>query len=105
MSLKTDETNDQANELRNLFEGVEKGNDEVDSTDNPHEMEKTREVDILNLPPRKEVHAHRTQLQFKIRRPLLRLLFVISILIIILIVAYYFLGNEILNISTTMLLN
>lgn len=104
MSLKTEKANDQANELRNLFEELEKGNVGENHTDNAHEMENTREVNVLNLPPRKEVHSHPTRMHFAIKRPLLRFLFVLLLLIIILIAAYYFWDNNLLNTVQMMLL-
>ncbi|WP_010650719.1 hypothetical protein [Oceanobacillus massiliensis] len=96
MNSKLEESNDQAEELRNLVEELEneREQDTADVNVESAETDERREVDILNLPPRKEIHSENTRMSLKISKPLSRFLSVILILIIIFIGAYYFLGNE-----------
>jgi hypothetical protein len=91
---------DQAEELRRLVYDVQSNqgeNMEVDRPDNDLETEE-REIDILNLPPRKEVHGknqHRVKL--KTSNSLKRFLLVIIILMIVLGTIYYFYGEELIQ--------
>ncbi|AXI09368.1 hypothetical protein CV093_11300 [Oceanobacillus sp. 143] len=81
---------DQAEELRHLVDEIEDNKDtEVSSTILERETDK-REIDILNLPPRKEVHTTIERTKLRISKPFIRIIFVIIILIAILIVSYYF---------------
>ncbi|OZU90083.1 hypothetical protein CIL03_02790 [Virgibacillus indicus] len=99
MENKTEQHEDQAAELRKLLDEVQQGEKEaavkkpVESHD---EAEQQRDIDILNLPPRKEVHGNtRNMTHIKISLPLIRFLAVILILLIIVMGAYYFYGEEI----------
>lgn len=57
-------------------------------------QEKEQEIDVLNLPPRKEVHGQQNSTTLKVSRPLLRFLFVVVLLLIILAGAFVAWGNE-----------
>lgn len=62
-------------------------------------VENDEKIDVLNLPPRKTVHAHNKK-GFKVRlsRPLIRLLSVsILILLVVAIVIYYLWKESFLN--------
>lgn len=100
------ERDDQAAELRKLFDEVqgandlqaEKNQDSTEENDSVPVSEPTREIDILNLPPRKEVHSNtKKRTSFKISRPLVRLSTVIIVLAIIIFVAYYLWGAELIQ--------
>ncbi|WP_087971559.1 hypothetical protein [Oceanobacillus rekensis] len=91
MNMKSRDTDKQADELQLLVEQVEKGHEEkqavpIDSIDN---TDMQREVDILNLPSRKEKHFINRRSHFKISKALFRFLFIVILLIVILIGAYF----------------
>ena len=83
MDVKTKE--DQASELRNLLDGTE---DEKEGKEEPQKAK----IDILNLPPRKEIHTNVYRARFKIDKPLIRFIFVI-IFAGFLIGMYYFITS------------
>ncbi|MFA1820683.1 hypothetical protein ACDX78_10950 [Virgibacillus oceani] len=91
---------DQAEELRRLVYDVQSNqgeNAEYIQHDKHLKTEK-REIDILNLPPRKEVHAkkqHRVRL--KTSNSFKRFLLVIIILIIVLGSIFYFFNEELIQ--------
>ncbi|GAB3791757.1 hypothetical protein [Virgibacillus kimchii] len=81
---------DQAEELRRLVYDVEQEGEGKDEHDTDQEME-TREIDILNLPPRKEVHGKKQgRVKLKTSTSFKRLLFVIFVMMIILFIIYFF---------------
>lgn len=94
---KDNQLNDQATQLRQMVQGVsetDNNTDEQERDDNELEMD----TDILNLPPRKEVHRHKKQsTRIKIGHPLQRLLFIIFLLVLIIVGAYFFIGDELLS--------
>lgn len=107
MSKKNTERDDQATELRKLFNEVQ-GNGTNDlQTDKKTELtengsvvlnESARDIDILNLPPRKEVHSNKKKrTRVKVNRPFARLSAVIIILIIIVIAVYYLWSAELIE--------
>ncbi|WP_099158390.1 hypothetical protein [Virgibacillus ndiopensis] len=105
MSNKTKELEDQASELRKLVNEVQQ-EELVESTEtndfteeNEIKTEETREVDILNLPPRKEVHSkNNTRAHVKMSKPFMRLVLVIVIILAVLFGLYYVWGEELLNV-------
>ena len=100
INMKSKDTDNQIDELQLLVEQVEKEHEEKQGTplDNleDNDKHKQRKVDLLNLPPRKEIHSVNNRSHFKISKALFRFLFIVLLLIIILIGAYYFLGNELM---------
>lgn len=83
--------------LQELFEEVQQNQD----SDDKEFIEKTSQpkIDVLNLPPRKEIHKDNKQrVKFKISTPLIRFILVITALIIILASSYYFWGDDLLSI-------
>ncbi|WP_080874345.1 hypothetical protein [Oceanobacillus timonensis] len=79
--------NDQAEALRQAIEDVtEHQPEESEQTEeDKHETtEHTKiEVDILNLPPRNEVHKDNRKMRIKLNLPLLRFLFIVVLLLIL----------------------
>ncbi|MFC4557414.1 hypothetical protein ACFO3D_04225 [Virgibacillus kekensis] len=99
MREETKNHEDQAEELRKLFNEVEsQGEDNrplIEDTEIKEEGKQDRDVDILNLPPRKEVHGGKnTGTRFKVSRASLRLVTVIVILFLVIAGAYYLWGPE-----------
>jgi hypothetical protein len=84
---------DQAKELRNMV--VADDDKQNESRELMIDEEIERDTDILNLPPRSEVHNNKGQpTRIKISVPFRRLAFIILVLLAILIMAYLFLGDE-----------
>lgn len=83
---------DQANELRSLVKDIEEGNTNDKELLADHHI---NEIDVLNLPPRKEVHTKNTRTKIKLSKPLLRLLFTVVIVIAGLGTAIYVWQDEI----------
>lgn len=89
----------QADELKKLFQDVQQH--EIDD----HQMDEeqtTREalpkIDVLNLPPRKDVHrSHKSRVKLKFSKPFRRLMFVVLILIIMIIVVLYYSDTSFLS--------
>jgi hypothetical protein len=99
MNMKSRDTDKQTDELQLLVEQVEKEHEEkqVMSIDSIENTDIQREVDLLNLPPRKEKHSENRRSHFKISKALFRFLFIVILLIVILIGVYYFFGNELIS--------
>lgn len=99
MDNKSSNQENQEEALRFLLDEVQQGEKEeknqvaaIDET----EVQK-REVDVLNLPPRKEVHSKNKQrTHIKMSKPLLRFLFVFILLLGVLI-GVYFVWGELIN--------
>lgn len=88
MNEDTGKEIDQAAELRKLIGEVESNqkisNEETNIKVSPEEKE--QEVDILNLPPRKEVHSGiKTPLKLKVSKSVVRLLFIVVIVLAIVV--------------------
>lgn len=81
----TNEKNDQTDHLKQLF-------NEVNSNHaNPLKASKDEEIkiDILNLPPRNEVHKNnKNGMRMTISKPFLRLSFVITVLIVLIVAIF-----------------
>ncbi|WP_152525509.1 MULTISPECIES: hypothetical protein [Sediminibacillus] len=87
----TEEINkDQARQLRNMVNELDKDK-EMSTTDNLEQ----EEVNVLNLPPRKEVHQNKkTKVKWKVSLSLIRLLVILFILIIAVIVSLQLWGGD-----------
>lgn len=101
--MKLTEHGDQADELRKLLIEVQQNDDlPTEQKSTTTEQANHREIDILNLPPRKEVHSGKKRTKLKISKPFKRLLVVMILLILLLAGAIYIWGAEwleIINIS------
>jgi hypothetical protein len=69
-------------ELQNLFHEVEHHKEESTS-------ENTKEIDVLNLPPRKEVHQNKKSVKLTWSKPFIRFAFILFLLFLCLIAALY----------------
>lgn len=89
--------NQQATNLQELFNEVQQG--EIRQSELNEKQQPLQKVDILNLPPRKEVHGNaKKRTNLKVSKPFIRLFFVIIILLIIGFGTYYFWGNDLITI-------
>ncbi|MFB4166352.1 hypothetical protein [Virgibacillus sp. JSM 102003] len=107
MSEETKERSDQADELRKLFNEVQEESvqpaqldkGETGSSEIEQHVEHVREVDILNLPPRSEVHsASNKRTRVKLSGASLRLIIVVFIFLALLGGAYYLWGQELMEV-------
>ncbi|MGM8211643.1 hypothetical protein ACLIBH_02500 [Virgibacillus sp. W0430] len=96
MSNKEDH---QAAKLQQLFEEI--NSSEINEIDNSEPFAENNEdrtatyIDVLNLPPRKEVHSNQSKrARIKVKMPLIRITSVVFLLVTILTVAYYMYINE-----------
>lgn len=95
------EENDQADQLKRIFADVEqRGEGEAsDIKQQGNSNPVTPKVDVLNLPPRKEVHGiYKKRTHLRIGRPFLRFVGVLLILIIVVLGAYIYWGEELIAI-------
>ena len=83
---------DQANELRSLLQDIEEG---TENDKEPFADQMINEIDVLNLPPRKEVHTKNKRVKLKMSKPFLRFLFTIIIVLTGLGTAIYVWQDEI----------
>lgn len=102
MESKLNESNDQAAELRKLLDEVEHKEDKQSTGPKKailpdEDFKYNLDVDVLNLPPRKEIHTLQKRTQVKISPSFMRFLTVIIILSGVLLGAYYLWGNELIN--------
>lgn len=102
LSQETTKYKDQAEHLKKLFNEVQQSESkEVKKGKPPLNPEHSQDVkvDVLNLPPRKEVHGKSLdRARLKFRKPLLRFLTVITILVMIIIGAYFIWNEELISI-------
>lgn len=86
---------DQANELRTLFDEVENAEHrEIEDSFDFENESSIRKVDILNLPPRKEIHTNNKRAKLKLSKPFLRLVFISLLVMVILIGVLYLWDGE-----------
>lgn len=91
--------NNQAEQLQNLINELQHNETDDKPSNKPFSgAEHVRKVDVLNLPPRKEVHQKKGWTKIKFRKPFVRLLVVLVLLIIVVFGTYYYWGNDILDI-------
>lgn len=77
---------DQADELRILFQPTEGQNE---SLPDDYPVRERDEIDVLNLPPRKEVHGQNKRFKFKITKPSIRLTSIVIFVLLLLGLALY----------------
>lgn|SRR5699024_7772234 len=97
LSSNQNERENQAEDLRKLVYDLESGKEENEQSAGTEPDE--REIDILNLPPRKEVHGNKqNRVRLKMSTSFKRFLLVIFVLVVVLGGMYYFYGAELLQI-------
>lgn len=92
--------NNQATDLQKLIDEVQQSEkiQKKQQVSLSQEPDQIRKMDILNLPPRKEIHSnHKKRIHVKLSRPLFRFLSVIIILLVIIYGAYFIWGNDLLT--------
>lgn len=88
---------DQADKLQQLFAEVNNQEQDHDSAVTSSEEKEFIEVDVLQLPPRSEVHqTSKWKLHINFRSPWLRFTSTLVLLAIVLFCMYYFLGDYLL---------
>ncbi|WP_200416255.1 hypothetical protein [Virgibacillus salexigens] len=100
MSQQAKKLEDQAKELRSLLNEVEKNTDKENASDEKkaNEGHRSREVDILNLPPRKEIHSNKkAPTHIKISVPFKRFLLILTVLLILMLGAYLWFGEDLIQ--------
>ncbi|HLQ73733.1 MAG TPA: hypothetical protein VK125_05830 [Bacillota bacterium] len=85
---------DQASDLKQMFDEINQNERKDETVDSSKERERNQ-IDILNLPPRKEVHSNNTTFKITINRSLLRMVFVVIILVVLLV--FYLWEDEVLE--------
>lgn len=96
--------NQQANQKKALEELVKEVHEhqstkqtQIDA-DEDHGADDQQAVDVLSLPPRKDIHQDRKRrATFKLRKPQRRLLIVILIIVGVIIGLYYVLGKDLIQ--------
>lgn len=86
--MSEEQKDDQAAKLQQLF--LELNNQESKEKKEKITEEEMIEVDVLNLPPRSEVHQQTNlRLHMDVRRPVWRFVFVIFIIVVIGTIVYF----------------
>jgi len=94
--LPNEDKEDQAAKLQQLF--LEVNNHETDEKKEKVTEEDLIEIDVLNLPPRSEVHpVTNVRLHIDFRRPIWRFIAIIVLLIIIGCIVYFLFGEQIME--------
>ncbi|MCT1903251.1 hypothetical protein [Oceanobacillus sojae] len=76
--------NDQAEALRQAIQDVTENKTETEEAvqnQNEQKEQTSVEIDILNLPPRNEVHKDSSKVRFKVNLSLLRFIFIVVLLL------------------------
>lgn len=95
--MRNEIENSQAEKLQQLFDEINNRPIEKKERKENKKEEEYIEVDVLNLPPRKEVHTNpRTRLHFPFKKPIIRISIVCIFVIAILITLFFILGEQLL---------
>jgi len=102
MSENPIKESDQANELKKLLSDVTRQESSNDPTlaesETLNTLDETKKIDVLNLPPRKEIHGGKaSRMKIKITKPYIRLIVVVSLIIILFASGFYMWGEELIN--------
>ncbi|QTM99685.1 hypothetical protein ERJ70_10455 [Sediminibacillus dalangtanensis] len=94
--MTEESSKDQARHLRSMVNELD-NDKETETTYSPEQ----EEVNVLNLPPRKEVHQNkRTKVKWKVSLSLVRLLVILFLLIIAVIVSFQIWdGNQLFDLD------
>lgn len=103
--METNNKEDQATQLKNLVEELNQQSAAKEEIDYPFDNNDTFRsenqnpvIDVLNLPPRKDVHlSNSKRASLKVSKPLVRFLLVCLIIAVILGSTFYFLSEDILT--------
>lgn len=84
----------QAKKLHQLFEEVV--NEQPKHENIIEEKQDFIEVDVLNLPPRSEVHlAPKRKFTLNLKHPVMRFIFVLIILVLLISIVYFVFGDQV----------
>lgn len=103
MSENPKKESDQAKELRKLLSDVqqsESSNYTTTTTENDtHQtLDNTKKIDVLNLPPRKEIHNGKSRhIKIKVTKPYIRLIVVVLLITFLFAGGFYMWGQELVN--------
>ncbi|GAA0599696.1 hypothetical protein GCM10009001_15020 [Virgibacillus siamensis] len=102
MSHEPEKHEDNGTELKRLFDEVQSEasiNKPSETDETPYPPKTERQIDVLNLPPRTEVHSgKKDHARIKINHAMLRFIFVIIILVLVLGGSFFLWGEEILKV-------
>ena len=94
--MHEEQRENQAEKLQQLFREV----NNPETADHKYKEESTPEfveVDVLQLPPRSEVHqTAKWSTHINLRSPWVRFSFIVIVLLVILLVVYFFIGEKII---------
>lgn len=97
LNKSVDGEKDQATELRKLISEVET-HDVKKTANEERDRENDRPIDVLDLPPRKEVHSkNRSRMHLKLSNSILRLITVFIFVIAVIIGVIYLFENDLLE--------
>jgi|SRR5690625_753698 len=96
--LKIEHEENQAEKLQQLFaEVTNQPNNNKNREEDKEENANLIEVDVLNLPPRSEVHQQpKRKLYIRFKSPLTRLLIILLLLFVTIGIIYYIAGEQII---------
>lgn len=98
--LEKEKSENQAIQLKKMFDEVQaSGSNQTSETNDPvGNTDQFVKIDVLNLPPRKDVHTnHKRRTRVKIGQPFIRFFVVIILFIISVAGAYYLWGEELIT--------
>ena len=100
--MSGNKNSDPTDELKKLLSDVETNgvsNNVQSNDDADEEAENPQVIDVLNLPPRKEVHSGRTKhMRIKVTKPYVRLIIVVLLIIILFAGGFYVWGDDLIKI-------
>lgn len=97
--MRKEVENTQAEKLQQLFDEINNRPNEKNERKEDKLEKDMIEVDVLNLPPRKEVHTNpKTRIYFHFKRPFLRISIVFLFLIVVLVTLFFVLGEQLFSI-------
>lgn len=98
MGQEQEKYKDQSFELQKLIQdvGIELSDDDIEEP-LKEERNMKEDIDVLNLPPRKDVHTMKSRTHLKMSKAFLRFIFVLLVLSIIVIGTYYYVADDFLN--------
>lgn len=87
-----------ADSLEDLVRELEGENQHAKETNEASKIEEMPKIDVLNLPPRKEVHRQKKKkFSLKINRPSIRLFFVIIMAILVCLLVLYMWEEDLID--------